>query len=62
MFKMVFYCKAVSATLNKGFDVLDVGYFDINTLPDLSEDRILKSQIELLYQKIITGELTTEVD
>jgi ADP-ribose pyrophosphatase YjhB (NUDIX family) len=62
VYKMVFYCKALSSTLNKGFDVLDVAYFDINNLPDLSEDRILKSQIELLYQKIVTGDLTAEVD
>ena len=62
VYKMVFYCKALSTTLNKGFDVLDVDYFDINNLPDLSEDRILKSQIELLYQKIVTGDLTAEVD
>lgn len=62
VYKMVFYCKALSTTLNKGFDVLDVDYFDMNKLPDLSEDRILKSQLELLYQKIVTGDLTAEVD
>jgi len=62
VYKMVFYCKAISTTLNKGFDVLDVKYFDINSLPELSEDRILKSQIELLYQKIVTGDLTAVVD
>ncbi|WP_184549057.1 NUDIX hydrolase [Mucilaginibacter sp. FT3.2] len=62
VYKMVFYCKAISTMLNKGFDVLDVAYFDINNLPELSEDRILKSQIELLYQKIVDGDLTADAD
>jgi ADP-ribose pyrophosphatase YjhB (NUDIX family) len=62
VYKMVFYCKAISTALNKGFDVLDVQYFDINHLPELSEDRILKSQIELLYQKVISGDLSAEAD
>ncbi|MGN8070563.1 NUDIX hydrolase N-terminal domain-containing protein [Mucilaginibacter sp. SG564] len=62
VYKMVFYCKALSSTLNKGFDVLDVQYFDINQLPELSEDRILKSQIELLYQKIISGDTEVYAD
>jgi ADP-ribose pyrophosphatase YjhB (NUDIX family) len=62
VYKMVFLCRATSTSLNKGFDVLDVKYFDINNLPELSEDRILKSQIELLYQKVIGGDLVAEAD
>lgn len=62
VYKMVFHCKAVSTAVNKGFDMLGVEYFDIDNLPELSEDRILKSQIELLYQKIISGNLAVEVD
>ena len=54
VYKMVFYCETLSGTLQKGFDVLDVGYFSINALPELSEDRILKSQIEMLYRKVIS--------
>ncbi|WP_183556552.1 NUDIX hydrolase [Mucilaginibacter sp. SP1R1] len=62
VYKMVFYCRAVSSVINKGFDVLDVQYFDIDNLPELSEDRILKSQIQLLYQKIISGDQSVQVD
>jgi len=62
VYKMVFYCKAVTTAVKQGFDMLDVEYFDIDNLPELSEDRILKSQIELLYQKIISGDLAAEVD
>lgn len=55
VYKMVFHCSICSEKINKGFDVLDVQYFEINNLPELSEDRILKSQLELLYDKIITN-------
>ncbi|WDF79216.1 NUDIX hydrolase N-terminal domain-containing protein [Mucilaginibacter sp. AW1-7] len=62
VYKMVFHCKAVTNAVKQGFDMLDVEYFDVDNLPELSEDRILKSQIELLYQKIINGDLAAEVD
>lgn len=54
VYKMVFYCKVVSTIIDKGFDVLDVQYFDINALPELSEERILKSQLEMLFKKALT--------
>jgi hypothetical protein len=42
--------------------VLDVQYFDIDQLPELSEDRILKSQIEMLYEKILSGDNSVYAD
>lgn len=62
VFKMVFYCKALSTNLQKGFDVLDIGYFDINDLPELSTNRILKTQLELVYQKVINKDIEPYVD
>ncbi len=62
VYKMVFLCEAISFNINKGFDVLDVQYFHIDQLPELSEDRILKSQIELLYNKVMTADWQTYVD
>jgi ADP-ribose pyrophosphatase YjhB (NUDIX family) len=62
VYKMVFYCTATSAELDRGFDLLDVQYFDVNNLPPLSEDRILQSQIELVYNKIIASDFTAYVD
>lgn len=62
VYKFVFLCEAISAELNKGFDVLDVAYFDITDLPALSEDRILKSQIEQVYKKVQAAEGTTWFD
>lgn len=62
VYKMVFHCQATSFNLNKGFDVSDVQYFHINHLPELSEDRILKSQIELLYDKVISSDVEVYCD
>lgn len=62
VYKMVFYCELLSNSIQKGFDVLDVQYFEIDQLPPLSEDRILKSQIELVYQKLMSSNFETFVD
>ncbi|MEJ8844848.1 NUDIX hydrolase N-terminal domain-containing protein [Lacibacter sp. H375] len=62
VFKMVFYCTALSINLQKGFDVLDIGYFDINDLPELSTNRILKTQLDLVYEKVITKNIEPYID
>lgn len=62
VYKMVFYCEATSFELRKGFDVLDVQYFDIHQLPELSEERILKSQVELVYKKIAAADFEAYID
>lgn len=62
VYKMVFYCELASFEIAKGFDVLDVQYFGIDSLPELSEDRILKSQIELVYQKVMSSAFQAYVD
>ena len=62
VYKFVFHCVATSFEINKGFDVLDVQYFDINQLPPLSVDRILQNQLELVYKKVIENDRDTFFD
>lgn len=62
VYKMIFYCKSVSAEIRKGFDILDVQYFHIDDLPEISENRILKSQVETIYNKILSGDFITFFD
>jgi ADP-ribose pyrophosphatase YjhB (NUDIX family) len=62
VYKLVFFCTPISTEILKGFDVLDVDYFDVEHLPPLSEDRILKSQIRLLYNKIMSSSFEAYVD
>ena len=52
VYKFALLCELTGELrLQKGFDILDVGFFPLDGLPELSEDRILRSQIELLYRK-----------
>jgi ADP-ribose pyrophosphatase YjhB (NUDIX family) len=51
VYKFGLLCEVVGeVNLQKGFDILAVGWFPPDDLPPLSEDRILKSQIELLVK------------
>lgn len=62
VYKMVFLCKIISPEITKGFDVIDVQYFDADNLPDLSEDRILKSQIDIVFNKVLSGDNNVYID
>jgi ADP-ribose pyrophosphatase YjhB (NUDIX family) len=62
VYKMVFLCRAVKIEPSAGFDIEAVQFFDIGNLPPLSEDRILSSQISLVYQKIIDGDIEVYTD
>ncbi len=53
VYKLVFWCEAVSGSLSPGFDIIDARYFAIEQLPELSEERILKSQIEQVCELAI---------
>ncbi len=53
IYKMVFWCVTDKfAPLKKAHDILDVAFFDVNNLPELSIDRILKEQIDTLVQYV----------
>jgi ADP-ribose pyrophosphatase YjhB (NUDIX family) len=59
VYKMVFYCQPVSAEISHGFDVAGAAFFDLENLPALSAERILKSQVALVYNKIMAGDFKT---
>lgn len=51
VYKMVFLCEVTGGwNFVKAFDVLNTGFFSIDALPELSEDRILASQLKTLYR------------
>ena len=63
IYKMVFWCVAEKfEPLKKAFDILDVKFFDLNDLPELSENRILASQIKTLAQYIKENRVDTLYD
>jgi ADP-ribose pyrophosphatase YjhB (NUDIX family) len=62
VYKMVFHCEPTTFALQEGFDILGVQYFDIMALPELSQDRILKNQILLCHEKLVSNDHTTYFD
>lgn len=49
-YKIIFLCEKISGNLRNTFDIDDVKFFSLNSLPPLSKARILKEQIELIYK------------
>lgn len=62
VYKLVILCEAVLGELKSGFDMAGAAYFDVDNLPELSEDRILKSQIALVHKKAIAGDYIAYFD
>lgn len=65
VYKIVFYCELISShhtILKPAFDVLDANWFAIDSLPPLSTDRILASQIHAVYNNIINKNYITLFD
>lgn len=50
VYKIVFLCKMIGGELRGNFDIDEAGWFRLDQLPELSEDRIVKSQMEELYK------------
>jgi ADP-ribose pyrophosphatase YjhB (NUDIX family) len=62
VYKLIFHCVILDENIDKGFDILDTGFFDMDHLPPLSVNRILKSQIETVYKRLMSGEKATIFD
>jgi ADP-ribose pyrophosphatase YjhB (NUDIX family) len=66
VYKMVFLCKSLNINglyaFDKGFDVLNVGFFAVENLPPLSENRILASQIKMLFEHVEHGKMDAIFD
>ncbi|MCL4111308.1 UNVERIFIED_CONTAM: hypothetical protein GTU68_034021 [Idotea baltica] len=57
VYKLVFFCEVIGGAMRPEFDIEDVGWFQRDDLPDLSEDRILHSQISHIYDHLKSGSL-----
>ena len=63
VYKIFFYCELKGGSIDPNFDILDVGWCAIDDLPELSADRIVKGQLEKIYQNVIkNGQKTTLFD
>jgi ADP-ribose pyrophosphatase YjhB (NUDIX family) len=61
-YKLFFLCKKTGGEIKTGMETLDVGFFAENDLPELSEGRITKSLIELMYKLYRNPNLPTYFD
>jgi len=50
VYKMFILCRIKSGELTKAFDIVDNGFFAQDNLPPMSEERVLPSQIDLMYE------------
>jgi ADP-ribose pyrophosphatase YjhB (NUDIX family) len=62
VYKLVFLCEIESGEIETGFDIADIRFYSIYNLPEISEDRILKSQIEELHQKVLKDDTCVYFD
>lgn len=49
-YKIFILCEISGGELTTAFDILDCGFFPQGNLPPLSLDRVLKSQIDLMFE------------
>ena len=59
--KFVFDCQLLDGRFQKNQEVAELGFFNIENLPPLSEKRITKEQMEILWQ-VYQGEREQYVD
>jgi len=50
VYKIFIQCEVKDGNLSTTFDILDVGYFKQNDLPTLSEERVIKKHINLMFE------------
>jgi len=48
-YKIFILCELLGGSFTETFDIIDKGFFKQDELPQLSEERILKSQIDMMY-------------
>jgi ADP-ribose pyrophosphatase YjhB (NUDIX family) len=50
VYKIFILCKAIGGALQSGTETKGVGFFALDQLPELSQDRILHSQVKLMFE------------
>lgn len=62
VYKIFIQCDIVSGEYNQAFDILDVAFFKQDSLPELSEDRVLAGQIDLMFEYLKDPEKQALID
>lgn len=62
VYKIFIQCEIISGEKKQAFDILDVAFFDRNAIQELSEHRVLPSQIELMFSFLDDPQKTAVID
>jgi ADP-ribose pyrophosphatase YjhB (NUDIX family) len=62
VYKIFIQCEITSGEYNQAFDILDMGFFEQDDLPELSEDRVLAGQIDLMFEYLNDPEKQALID
>lgn len=62
VYKIFIQCEVTGGTQTAAFDILDTGFFAQNTIPELSSDRVLPSQIKLMFEYLNYSKKAAIVD
>lgn len=61
-YKILILCEIVGGEMSTAFDILDRGFFAVDALPPLSEERILKEQIDLMVKCRKNNHFEAQID
>ena len=62
VYKVFIQCGIVGGERQKAFDILDIGFFSKNAIPDLSLHRVLPQQIDLMFDYLHNPEKQAHID
>lgn len=62
IYKCIFHCEVIGGEFTSSHEILDVGFFSLETLPLLSECRITRNQIEKLMNLYDSNDSCTVYD
>jgi ADP-ribose pyrophosphatase YjhB (NUDIX family) len=62
VYKIFIQCEIVTSEYKQAFDILDIGFFKQDYLPELSEHRVLTTQIDLMFEFLNNPEKQAVID
>ncbi len=62
LYKIFFLCEIIGGEAKSSFETLDVGFFSLDELPELSTGRVTKKQIERFFEHLKNSDLPTDFD
>ncbi len=62
IYKMFFVCSLVSGSPEVNIEISEIGFFELNNLPELSQSRVLPEDIEMVFRHHGNSQLPVSVD